>query len=70
MIAKGESEFNVLLNLNREQLEEISSREIAEGIIRVREGKVEIQPGYDGQFGVVRVFSESELQKMNKRKRF
>ncbi len=70
LIAKGESEFNVLLNLNREQLEEISSREIAEGIIRVREGKVEIQPGYDGQFGVVRVFSESELQKMNKRKRF
>ena len=51
-----ENEFNILLKLKREDLEEISNEIIAEGILRVREGKVNIEPGYDGEFGVVKVF--------------
>lgn len=33
---------------------------IAEGIKRAREGKVIIKPGFDGQYGAVKIFSEEE----------
>lgn len=56
MIMKGNNEFNILLNLDREEIEKISNDRIAEGILRVREGRVNIEPGYDGEFGVVKVF--------------
>ena len=34
--------------------------QIAKAIDRVRRGEINIQPGYDGVFGVVRVFAEGE----------
>ena len=36
--------------------------EIIEGIIRVREGKVFREPGYDGVYGKIRVFSQAEAK--------
>ena len=35
----------------------VSSSEIAEGIDRMRHGKITVIPGYDGEFGVVKIFS-------------
>ena len=52
------NEFNVLLNVKIEDLEKITLPEIAEGVMRVREGKVFIQPGYDGVYGKVKIFQE------------
>ena len=63
LIRKFNSEFAVLLNTPREDLEKAVSSEIAEGIIRAREGKVFIEPGYDGVFGKVKVFSQEERKK-------
>lgn len=60
LVNEFKGEFNVLLNVEREDLEKITLPEIAEGIIRVREGKVIIEPGYDGVFGKVRIFSKGE----------
>jgi uncharacterized protein (TIGR00375 family) len=34
---------------------------IAEGIRRLREGRVEIQPGYDGEYGRIKILDKSEL---------
>ncbi|MDP2864405.1 MAG: endonuclease Q family protein [bacterium] len=63
---KFNSEFEVLLNASREDLEEFTLPEIAEGIIRAREGKVFIEPGYDGVYGKIRIFSEGEQKKLSK----
>jgi len=60
------SEFNILLEASKEGLIGATLPEIAEGIIRVREGRVSITPGYDGVYGKVSIFSESEQKKLNK----
>ncbi|MCD6471480.1 DNA helicase UvrD [bacterium] len=54
-------EFKVLLEAKKENLLAASSPEIAEAIIRVREGKVNLKPGFDGEFGKISIFSEEEL---------
>ncbi len=60
------SEFEILLNAEKKDLEGIVSSEIAEGIIRAREGKVNIVPGYDGVFGKVKIFSKEENKNLLK----
>ena len=57
------SEFDVLLRAEREDLEKFSLSEIAEGVIRAREGRVIKEPGYDGVYGKIRVFSKKEQKK-------
>ena len=65
MVEKGGSEFNILLNLNRGEIEKISNEMVAEAIERVRGGKVIAVSGFDGEYGVVRVFSEEEIDGYN-----
>ena len=60
IIKKGGTEFKVLLDLNFEELKKITDPIIAEGIKRVREGKLFIEPGYDGIYGTVKIFSHQE----------
>lgn len=57
------TEFEILLNLERAEIKNMSNDLIAEAIERVRAGKVYKTPGFDGQYGVVKVFSEKELSK-------
>ena len=40
--------------------------EIAEGIRRVREGKVRVEPGYDGEYGKIQIFEEGEQKTLTK----
>ncbi|OGF21652.1 DNA helicase UvrD [Candidatus Falkowbacteria bacterium RIFOXYB2_FULL_38_15] len=65
LISKGGSELRILLDLSYNELSKITLPEIVEGIRRNREGKVKIEPGYDGVYGTVRLFSEDE-KKENK----
>ncbi len=66
LIEKFGSEFKVLLNIARQDLEAVTLPEIAEGIIKVREGKVFVEPGYDGVYGKVRIFSKGEQKILSK----
>ncbi len=61
------SEFEILLDAERTNLEKYSLPEIAEGVIRVRDGRVNIEPGYDGVYGKIKIFGEKEnINKKNK----
>jgi len=60
LIQKFSNEFNILLNVPFEELSKFTLPKIAEGIKRVRSGKLIIEPGYDGEFGKVKIFQEEE----------
>lgn len=60
------NEFKILLEASREQIEKASIPEIAEGIIRVREGEVRIEPGYDGEYGKIKIFEKEERKNLSK----
>jgi len=66
LIKKFGNEFKILLEISREDLETATLPEITEGLIRVREGKVFIEPGYDGVYGKVRIFSQGEQKTLSK----
>jgi uncharacterized protein (TIGR00375 family) len=61
------SEFEVLLDLDEQKIASISSPEIAQAIVRVREGKINVAGGYDGEFGKVHIFTEGERGKLLKK---
>ncbi len=60
MIQKFDNEFSILLDASLDQLKSIAPETLARGIIRVREQKVAITPGYDGVYGKVHLFDEAE----------
>jgi uncharacterized protein (TIGR00375 family) len=51
ILKAGKHEFEILLETPMEKLLEVTSQEVAEAIIAVREGKVEFTSGYDGVYG-------------------
>ncbi|MBU3895746.1 endonuclease Q family protein [Patescibacteria group bacterium] len=60
LIAHFRDELAVLLDASFEDMSACTSLRIAEGVIKSREGKVEINPGYDGVYGTVKIFSQEE----------
>jgi len=60
IIKKAGTEFAALLDLSFEELNKITLPEVVEAIKRVREGKLIIEPGYDGIFGKVKIFNDKE----------
>ncbi len=60
---EGESEFNVLLNMDESNLKKIAGERITEGIIKARTGELSIVPGFDGEFGKVKLFEKLEQPK-------
>ncbi|HEX9722220.1 MAG TPA: endonuclease Q family protein [Candidatus Paceibacterota bacterium] len=62
MIHNLGSEFSILLDTDEAALRSAALPEVAEGILRVREGKVHIEPGYDGEYGKIEIFKAGEQQ--------
>ena len=60
LLAKGGTEFEILLDLPEVELVRIAGEKTAEAIMRVREEKVNIIPGFDGEFGKVSIFRDIE----------
>ena len=50
------SELSILRETPLDDITKIGGERLAEGIGRMRRGEVIAQPGYDGEFGVIRVF--------------
>ncbi|MBI4034937.1 MAG: DNA helicase UvrD [Candidatus Chisholmbacteria bacterium] len=52
-----EGEMNVLLKVSIDQLKSAGGERLAEAIDRVRQQEIVIEPGYDGEFGKVKIWS-------------
>lgn len=57
------SEFSILRTIPVEEIRAVSGEWIAEGITRLRAKKVICNPGYDGEYGTIRLFEPGEIKK-------
>ncbi|HWR73808.1 MAG TPA: endonuclease Q family protein [Nitrospirota bacterium] len=60
MLEQLGNEFRILLDVPLTEIELASSPLLAEAIGRMREGKVNIEPGYDGEYGKIKIFGKAE----------
>ena len=56
------------LDASLDDIEQAGLPRIREAIARVRAGNVHIAPGYDGEFGTIRIFADEERAKSRKPK--
>ncbi|MGA7489140.1 MAG: endonuclease Q family protein, partial [Xanthobacteraceae bacterium] len=64
VIAKLGAELSILKAVPVEDIARASSPLLAEAITRLRAGQVIRDAGYDGEYGVIRLFQESELERL------
>ena len=60
LLEKLGNEFTILLDAPLNEIERASTPLIREAVSRMRSGNVHIAPGYDGEFGKVRIFEDKE----------
>jgi len=53
------SEMDILIEAPPRDIERAAGERVADGVARVRRGEVSIEPGFDGQYGSVRVWPEA-----------
>jgi len=64
LIKYFENEFNILLSVPIEKIENLGFKEIAQGIKNLREGNVNVIPGFDGEYGKISVFPQKNAEKI------
>lgn len=70
LIKKSGPELRILMDIDLEKLKNATNPQIIEGIRRVRENKLIIKPGFDGQYGKIEIFSQKEKGKGQQNKLF
>ncbi len=60
LLQKAGSEFDILLNTSLDDLKPALNELLLEALRRMRAGEIHIEEGFDGQFGVIRVFHPQE----------
>ncbi len=60
ILSKAGSEFNLLLHYDIDKVKSITGEMLAEAIRRMRNREVFIKEGFDGEFGVIKVFGDGE----------
>ncbi len=58
LTAQTGGEFNVLLDMTEDELKKTAGEKTALAILKVRSGDLRITPGFDGEFGKIRIFSK------------
>ncbi len=64
ILGKLGNEFNILMNVPLDDIEKASSPLFRKAISRMRTGNIHIAPGYDGEFGKIRIFEEVERKEI------
>jgi uncharacterized protein (TIGR00375 family) len=53
-------ELKVLTKVELTEIKKLAGEKIAEGVSRVREGKLKINPGYDNTYGEIKIWNDEE----------
>ncbi len=62
-IVRFGSEFNLLLHASLDEIRHESAM-LGEALARMRDGRVIRKPGFDGEYGVIRVFAEGDVEQL------
>lgn len=62
LLKKLGPEFEILREIPVEDIRRAGGYLVAEGIRRLREGRVERRPGFDGEYGTIKLFESGEIQ--------
>lgn len=54
------NEFRILMDCPADDIEKTGTPEIAEAVSRMRKGEVHIEPGFDGEYGKIKIFGKVE----------
>jgi PHP family Zn ribbon phosphoesterase len=57
-LARFANEFDILLKASAEELNKGLPPRLAEGVLKVRQGQVEIKAGFDGEYGIISIFGD------------
>ncbi len=60
LVTEAGSEFHILLDMSEPDLVEAAGPRTAEAIMKVRRREVSITPGFDGEFGKIKIFGDVE----------
>ncbi|RJO65442.1 MAG: DNA helicase UvrD [Candidatus Omnitrophota bacterium] len=59
-MAKFDTEFDILLWASEQELRKGLPQGLADAVMKVRKGEVRIQPGYDGEYGIISIFGNEK----------
>ena len=62
ILQQAGAEIPVLKDVDLEKLKEITDPRVVEGIRRVREEDLVVEPGFDGQYGNINIFTPEEIK--------
>ena len=68
IVSRVGPELSVLLDLPENQVRQELKGPTAEAVMRMRQGKLSVKPGYDGEYGVINIFKEGEAKQFTSQK--
>ncbi|MEA3449599.1 MAG: endonuclease Q family protein [Patescibacteria group bacterium] len=60
LISRAGTEMEILLDKPLDELKNVTTKRIIEGIRRVRAGELTVIPGYDGEYGKIEIFKNKQ----------
>jgi uncharacterized protein (TIGR00375 family) len=60
LIERFGDEYSVVIDASLEEMAKVVDARVAEAVVRVREGKVHVVPGYDGVYGQLALFEDEQ----------
>lgn len=62
LLAKLGSELFILQDIPIEEIKNVAGELLAEGIRRMRNGEIDVTAGFDGEYGIIKVFKADEIK--------